>query len=68
MEVARRPLADRHVCVRHQQGGSTSQRSARREPGERSNARPAKSLLTLEGKIAATACTQNRARWRPRRL
>ena len=54
-EVARRPLADRLVRVRHQQRGSTSQGSGRREPGERSNARPAKSLLTLEGKIAATA-------------
>jgi hypothetical protein len=40
-EVARRALADRLVRVRHQQGGSTSQRSGRREPGERSNARPA---------------------------
>ena len=54
-EVARRPLADRLVRVRHQQRGSTSQGSGRREPGERSNARPAKSLLTLEGNIAATA-------------
>eukprot|EP00966_Prymnesium_polylepis_P113060 2614997-Prymnesium_polylepis.2 len=57
-EVARRAHSTRRspcVRVRHQQGGSTSQRSGRRQPGERSNARPAKSLVTLERKIAATA-------------
>eukprot|EP00966_Prymnesium_polylepis_P250845 5800345-Prymnesium_polylepis.1 len=41
VEVTRHPLADHRVHSRHQRGGSTSQRSGRRKPGERSNARRA---------------------------